>query len=106
MVDIRALTPQDDLAIVGQIYAESWKDCYRGLLPQSFLNKLTPERWTAVIAAAPHRTAVLWLNGQPVGAATVGFCRDKGREGYGEIISLYLLPGTLGQGVSGIFQHL
>ena len=39
MAVIRPLCAQDDFNEVGDVYAQSWKACYQGLLPQAFLDK-------------------------------------------------------------------
>ena len=98
MLEIRALTPEDDLRAVGEMYAQSWKYHYRGILPEDFLNRLTGDRWNAVLQADPASTIAAFENGSVVGAAAVGFPRDEGRESYGEIVSLYLLPCARGKG--------
>jgi len=97
-MEIRPLTLQDDLRTVGEVYAEGWKNAYQRLLPQRFLDKLNHERWSAVLHADPSATLGLFEEGRLIGAATLGFLRTEGREGYGEIASLYLLPEYIGQG--------
>lgn len=97
-MEIRPLTLQDDLRAVGEVYAEGWKNAYQRLLPQRFLDKLNYERWSAVLHADPSATIGLFEEGRLLGAATTGFVREEGREGYGEIASLYVLPECIGQG--------
>ncbi|MEG2316084.1 MAG: GNAT family N-acetyltransferase [Clostridia bacterium] len=98
MLTIRELTSQDDFDEVGRIYAESWKHTYRGLLPQRYLDKLTHDRWSSMLRAAPSKSLGLFVDGAIVGTSMVDFAREAEREGYGEIISIYLLPGAMGQG--------
>ena len=98
MIDIRPMTPDDDLKAVGELFADSWKHTYQRLLPQRFLDRLTHDRWSAVLHADPGATLGMFENGALIGAAMLGPRREEGREGYGEIISLYLLPGKTGQG--------
>lgn len=98
MVEVRRLTAQDDLDAVACLYAQSWKASYRGLLPDTFLNRLTPDRWSAMLHADPGASLGLFVDGALTGTAMVGFARQAGREGYGEIISIYLRPGFAGRG--------
>ena len=98
MIEIRSLSPQDDWAAVGRLYVESWQNTYQRILPQRFLDKLTPDRWSAVVRADPGSSLGLFENGALTGTAMLGFPRQEGRGGYGEIISLYLLPHAQGQG--------
>ena len=69
MLDIRVLTPDDDLQAVGELYAESWKQAYQRLLPQRFLDKLTHDRWTALLRADPSASLGMYENGMLIGTA-------------------------------------
>lgn len=95
---IRPLHPDDDLYAAAQVYQQAWRHSYAGMLPESWLAKLRPERWTPMLSAAPGHTLVLLEEDSPVGACTFSFSRDSGREGFGEIVSLYLLPKVQGGG--------
>lgn len=111
MLDIRVLTPDDDLQAVGELYAESWKQAYQRLLPQRFLDKLTHDRWTALLRADPSASLGMYENGVLIGTAMLGFGREEGREGCGEVASLYLHPDKTGQGcgsrlLEAAMQHL
>lgn len=97
-MEIRPLTLQDDLSATGTVYAEGWKNAYQRILPQRFLDRLNHERWSAMLHADPSSTIGLFEENGLIGAATIGFLREEGREGFGEIVSLYLLPEYTGQG--------
>ena len=96
---VRALAPGDDLDEVGRIYAESWKQAYRDFLPEAYLEKLTFDRWSAMLRADPGSTLALFVQDEMMGAATVCFSREPGREGYGEIVGIYIRPGYTGGGL-------
>ena len=98
MIDIRPLQSGDDLRAVGELYVESWQHAYQRILPQRFLDKLTPDRWSAVLHAQPEASLGLFEDNVLKGTAMLGFPRGEGREGYGEIVSLYLLPQAEGMG--------
>lgn len=99
MAQIRSLTPEDDFDAVGRVYAASWQATYRGLLPESYLCKLTHHRWSALLRADPASTLAVFDAGNEVlGAATVCFSRERGREGYGEVVSIYMRPDCVRQG--------
>ena len=68
MAVIRPLCAQDDFDEVGNVYAESWKACYRGLLPQAFLDKLTHDRWSGMRRADPSGSLGVFEDGRIVGA--------------------------------------
>ncbi len=98
MLIIRPMTAQDDFAAAAQVYADSWKHAYRGLIPQRYLDKLRPESWIGLLKADPSANLIALLDGHIIGTAYVAFARDEAREGFGEIVSLYLLPEHLGCG--------
>ena len=92
MLHIRLLTPQDDLPAVAQLYADSWKCAYAGILPGRFLEKLAPERWLSVLRAEPDTSLAAFEDGRIVGTAMLSYQRS-------EIVSLYLLPQETGRGI-------
>ncbi len=98
MMEIRPLTHQDDLTAVGELYACSWKQTYQRILPQRFLDKLTHDRWSAVLRADPGASLGMFEDGALIGTAMLGFAREEEREDYGEIIGIHLLPEKEGQG--------
>ena len=98
MIEIRTLTQQDDLSTVGEVYAASWKQHYMGILPDTFLERLTGDRWTAMLRADPSSSLGLFEDGRVMGTAMTGFSRDEGRESYGEIVAIYLHPAARSRG--------
>ena len=95
---LRPLCERDDLAAVGRIYLRSWQYAYRGLLPDAYLDSLTEERWAENLLL-PGRRSLLLLDGEtPAGTASYGPSRFPEWQGYGELISLYLLPEYIGRG--------
>lgn len=92
------MTPQDDFTAVAQVYADSWKHAYQGLVPQRYLDKLRPESWIGLLKANPEANWIALLDDRIIGTVFVSYARDEQRESFGEIISLYLLPDMIGKG--------
>ena len=95
---------QKDAAAIGRVYCEGWKAAYRGLMPDFFLNALTPQNCAPKPDhIAPDRRLVAEVDGDVVGTVTFG----KGRENasLAEIQSIYVLPDhwSKGQG-SDLFR--
>ncbi len=99
MLIIRPLTAQDDLAAAAQVCVDSWQHAYRGIVPQRYLDKLSPQSWISVLKADPAGCLIALLDGKIVGTGYVTFARDEARPDYGEIVSLYLLPEAMGKGI-------
>ncbi len=98
MLTVRAMKPGDDFPAAAQVYVDSWKHAYQGLVPQRYLDKLRPDGFISLLRADPDANLILEEDGRIIGTAYVSFARDELREGYGEIVSLYLLPDAMGKG--------
>lgn len=91
---------------ISRIYASSWRCAYRGIVPQAYLDRLSELRWSALLAENPSKSFVLLEAGKFVGTSSVSPARDEKLSGWGEIISLYLLPEYFGKGYGkALFQH-
>lgn len=91
-MEIRYITPADDKMTISRIYEESWKYAYKGIIPQDYLESLPEGRWVANLENSNGGTLVCVDNGRIVG--TSSFCESRFNQfkGWGEIISIYLLP--------------
>lgn len=79
----------EDAAAVGKIYCDSWKAAYRGIMPDDYLDALTPDDRTI----NPANYLVLESEeGAVFGLANIGASRDKERPDWGELRAIYLLP--------------
>jgi len=96
-VEIRDAKPGDE-ELVAAVHVRAWKSAYRGLLPDDYLDALTPEhriggyRFGAVAAEHP-RTLLAVEAGAVLGFATFGPSRDADAPGAGELYALYVDPG-------------
>ncbi|MDD4125466.1 MAG: GNAT family N-acetyltransferase [Eubacteriales bacterium] len=91
-MEIRRFSKTDSVDDVSRVYAESWKSAYKSIIPQDYLDKLDDCRWSGFIA---NELSNLWVasDGERiVGTSTYAPARDKKYSGWGEIISIYLLP--------------
>lgn len=80
------------------IYAKSWKVAYSGIIPQEYLDNLTLEHWTQFLENSPFQNFLLKDNDDFVATSSVVKSRDEKYAGYGEIVSLYVLPDYFGKG--------
>ena len=83
----------------------SWQAGYRGIVAQAYLDALTPSRWADAFRAgagtpdAPQGLVLCAEDGAVAGASHFSAARNTDvPAGYGEIISLYLLPEHWGKG--------
>ena len=99
LVEIRYITPADDIMAISRIYEESWKYTYKGLIPQDYLESIPEGRWVANLENSNWSTLVCVDNGRIEG--TSSFCESRFSQfsGWAKIISIYLLPDYMGRGI-------
>jgi GNAT superfamily N-acetyltransferase len=108
---IRRAESTDAAAIAG-IHVRSWQAAYRGLIPETYLDQLSPAQrqpmWERELAGTswPRKgILVAEIDGQVSGFA--GLCptrdQDENPENVGEIAAIYLAPEVWGAGVG---RHL
>ncbi len=101
---IRTLRASDAAALV-EVFSESWRLAYAGVIPAAHLDRVISRRseaWWLSAARAKERHIVLEFEGKVAGYASFGPSRSRGRA-QGEIYELYLAP--IYQGV-GLGEHL
>ncbi len=100
---VRPATPQDAHA-VAQVRVTSWQATYRGTVPDSALDAMTPaetqDRWRAVAAGevANAELLVCEVDGAVVGFAGYGAARPPDFGYGGELYATYYLPEAMGKG--------
>lgn len=83
---------QEDIPFVSRIYALSWKAAYRGIVLDHYLDSLSEGHWISCLSEQGRRALVLFDRGQYAGTVSYGAARDPEMAGFGELISIYLLP--------------
>jgi len=102
---VRRAEPQDAPA-VARVHVASWRQAYRGLLPQEYLDSLSVEAratiWARAFSQFPDQASITLvgeLDGQIVGFACVGPSRDDDTDtATGELWGLYVDPAHWGAG--------
>ncbi len=102
---------------LAEIYVETWRTTYAGMLPDSVLLGMSVEqqaqRWRGYLTRPPGRETI--LTAEAVGTGAIGFgsagpARRAGAQ-TGEVYTLYVLPDWQGQGAGrelllAMFGHL
>lgn len=97
-MEIRHLSADDDLNAISRIYEESWKSTYRDILPAAYLEQLPAGHWVPYLKSAGRESLVLTEGHQIIGTSSYGASRSLDFKGWGEIVSIYLLPEYTGKG--------
>ncbi|MEY3736763.1 MAG: hypothetical protein RLZZ251_479 [Actinomycetota bacterium] len=98
---IRTATPRDLDAIV-EVFRACWNLSYAELLPNEVRADMTQEKaremWGAAVTSHPDRTSlVVELEDLVVAIARIGIDPNDGKSGH--LFSLYVHPGSSGQGI-------
>ena len=97
-MEIRKVSATDDFNLISRIYALSWKAAYIGIVPQQYLDELAEDYWTDKLQNSAYDSFVLIEEGKYIGTSSICAARDENMGGWGEIISIYLLPEYIGKG--------
>ncbi|WP_125711018.1 GNAT family N-acetyltransferase [Lacticaseibacillus porcinae] len=103
MITIKPATATENWDAVAQLYFNTWQVAYRELLPQSFLQQLTPATWQP--QKRWQHTILAWSNAQIIGIVTAGPARDEHFATFGELYSLYVLPNFQHRGIGTQLLH-
>ena len=95
---IRRLRADDDRNALSRIYEESWRFAYKGIIPQDYLDSIPKGQWAASADKPNISSLILTENGEMVGTASFCPSRFEDMAGWGEIVSIYLLPNFMGKG--------
>ena len=97
-MDIRKISENDDLMAVSNVYEQSWKSAYKGIIPQSYLDSIPGGRWAKSVTREGMNNIVLTDGAKIVGTSCFCVSRWEKFAEYGEIVSVYLLPEYTGKG--------
>lgn len=98
-IEIRLVTAEDDLTAISNIYERSWKYAYRGIVPDAYLDGIPAGQWVPRLSQQGRSSLVALYDGRIAGTASFAPARMESMEGYGEVISLYVLPEAMDKGV-------
>lgn len=93
-----------DARILGEIHSASWKEAYKGIIPDEILNSFTLEKREAFFRRALsegwEEDAIIFNGNQALGLICIGRSRDSDlMDDFGEIWGIYLLPEYWNQGI-------
>lgn len=95
----------DDAAALAEAHVATWRETYRGLLPDSYLDALTPAGhepvWRRILALPDEDRTVLVIAGEnePIAGFASGGPHRGATEWAGEVYTLYLRRAYQGRGL-------
>ena len=97
-MEIRQLQEGDDISAIANILALCWKEAYGNFIPRGYMDKMRTDRWEETFRQRENRVYILWEEGRYCGVACACMIREGDMAGWGEIVSLYVLPECWGRG--------
>lgn len=97
-MEIRLINEKDDRENISRIYEESWKSAYKNIIPRAYLDSISKGNWVKSLDHIGRKTLILLENGKIIGTSSYCASRLSEMKGWGEIISIYLLPEYVGKG--------
>lgn len=105
-MEIRKYRKTDNIDEVSRVYARCWKTAYQGIVPQDYLDAIPENRWSPILINEVSNLLLAVDGDTVIGSATYCAARDGASEGWGEIVSLYLLPEYWRRGIGTcLFQE-
>ncbi|MDP1544901.1 MAG: GNAT family N-acetyltransferase [Anaerolineales bacterium] len=107
MIEIRRAALEDAVGIA-TVHVVSWREAYRGMVPDDFLDRLSVQRrtvqWVNSLSDQGntyHRAYVAVVDGQVAGFSNYGYSVEDDSEFQGELFAIYLLKSAQGMGIGG-----
>ncbi len=70
-MEIRRVLQTDDVTAISRIYALSWKEAYKDIVPAQFLDELHENSWTDIFQNSSYEHFVMIKNGNYIGTSSI-----------------------------------
>jgi ribosomal protein S18 acetylase RimI-like enzyme len=104
-MNIRLATP-DDIPAIARVHLDSWRNTYRGIMPDDYLDNLTYEEreqvWAGVLGNPENRSFALVAEDEEnriVGFGAAGLSESNDPAYEGELFALHVVRDYHGRGV-------
>ncbi|MDE6863217.1 MAG: GNAT family N-acetyltransferase [Eubacterium sp.] len=95
---IRKINPSASREEISNIYEQSWKFAYKGIIPQDYLDSIPSGQWCGAFDNPDRYTIVMLDSDKIIGTSTYCKSRFADYKDWGEIISIYFLPEYMSKG--------
>jgi len=86
----------DDAKGFAIVHIDTWRECYKGIVPDSYLESLDllerTKSWEYILSRTSQLCSVVELNQTVIGWVTCGVNRDGQEDDICEIYGIYVLP--------------
>lgn len=95
---IRKINQTDSREEISNIYEQSWKYAYKGIIPQAYLDSIPKDQWCGAFDNPECYTLIMLDDEKIIGTLTYCKSRFEDYKDWGEIVSIYFLPEYMGKG--------
>lgn len=95
---IRKINQTDSRYEISNIYEQSWKYAYKGIIPQEYLDSIPSGQWCGAIDNPDRHTLIMLDRDKIIGTSSYCKSRFDDYNDWGEIISIYFLPEYIDKG--------
>lgn len=95
---IRKMNQTDSREEISNIYEQSWKYAYKGIIPQAYLDSIPKGQWCGAFDNPDRYTLVMLDDEKIIGTSTYCKSRFEDYKDWSEIVSIYFLPEYMGKG--------
>lgn len=97
-IEIRKMKHSDSRKEISNIYEQSWKYAYKGIVTQNYLDNIQIGQWCRAFDKPERYTLVMLEDDKIIGTSSYCKSRWEDYKDWGEIISIYFLPEYIGKG--------
>ena len=98
-IRIKPMETEEEMSGKAYVHWKSWHEAYTGLIPDSYLEKVTREKCEQTARRWPDNLLLALDGDRVVGFAGYGSYRDETLPDTGEVFALYILREYYGSGV-------
>lgn len=95
----------EDAPAIAAIHVRAWQAAYAGIIPSDYLAGLSEQAktvfWQHELAVNRSVVLVAIIDGEVVGWASGGHCRDTDIDGGAEVYAIYVSPEFWARGIGG-----
>lgn len=95
---IRKINSSDSREEISNVYEQSWKFAYKGIILQNYLDSIPSGQWCGALDNSDRYNLVMLDRDKIIGTSSYCKSRFEDYENWGEIISIYFLPEYMGKG--------
>lgn len=96
----------NDIEGKAYVHYKSWHETYTGIIPDKYMEKVTPQKCLDIANKYPKNTIVAIVDDKVIGFACYGQSKDEDLVNAGELIAIYILKEYQGRGIGRLMADV